>query len=53
MSSLYSDGTGKGSLTAAQMAVSDVGGKVRGVPVDVIGADHHNKADVGASIARA
>ncbi|HEY1364791.1 MAG TPA: ABC transporter substrate-binding protein [Xanthobacteraceae bacterium] len=52
MSSLYSDGTGKGSLTAAQMAVADFGGRVRGKPIEVIGADHLNKPDVGAMIAR-
>jgi branched-chain amino acid transport system substrate-binding protein len=52
MSSLYSDGTGKGSLTAAQMAVADFGGKVRGKPIEVISADHQNRPDLGASIAR-
>jgi branched-chain amino acid transport system substrate-binding protein len=52
MSSLYSDGTGKGSLTAAQMAVSDFGGNVRGKPIEVIGADHQNKPDIGSTIAR-
>jgi branched-chain amino acid transport system substrate-binding protein len=52
MSSLYSDATGKGSLIAAQMAVADFGGKVKGKPIEVIGADHLNKPDVGANIAR-
>jgi len=52
MSSLYSDATGKGSLLSVQMAVQDFGGKVKGKPVEVIGADHQNKPDVGASIAR-
>ncbi|HEX7969030.1 MAG TPA: ABC transporter substrate-binding protein [Stellaceae bacterium] len=52
MSSLYSDATGKGSLVAAQMAVEDFGGKVLGKPVEVISADHQNKPDVGANIAR-
>ena len=52
MSSLYSDATGKGSLVAAQMAVADYGGKVKGKPIDVIGADHQNKPDVGSNIAR-
>jgi branched-chain amino acid transport system substrate-binding protein len=53
MSSLYSDATGKGSLTAAQMAVADFGGKVQGSPIEVISADHQNKPDVGSTIARA
>src|SRR5258708_20732215 len=52
MSSLYSDGTGKGSLTAAQMAVADFGGSVKGRPIEVTSADHLNKPDVGSMIAR-
>src|SRR5215468_4537585 len=52
MSSLYADATGKGSLTAVEMAVADYGGKVKGKPVEVISADHQNKPDVGVSIAR-
>lgn len=52
MSSLYADATGKGSLVAAQMAVADFGGKVLGKPIEVIAADHQNKPDIGANIAR-
>ena len=52
MSSLYSDSTGPGSLIAAQMAAADFNGKVKGKPIEVIGADHQNKPDVGSSIAR-
>jgi branched-chain amino acid transport system substrate-binding protein len=52
MSSLYADATGKGSVTAVQMAVADYGAKVKGKPVEVIVADHQNKPDVGVSIAR-
>ena len=52
MSSLYADATGKGSLTAVQMAVADYGSKVKGKPVEVVYADHQNKPDVGVSIAR-
>lgn len=52
MSSLYSDGTGRGSLLAAQMAAEDFGGKVRGKPIEVIGGDHLNKPDVAANLAR-
>jgi branched-chain amino acid transport system substrate-binding protein len=52
MSSLYSDSTGRGSLHAAQMAAVDFNGKVRNKPIEVIGADHLNKPDVGSSIAR-
>ncbi|MGO8917632.1 MAG: ABC transporter substrate-binding protein [Stellaceae bacterium] len=52
MSSLYSDATGKGSLVAAQMAVADFGGTVLGKPIEVVSADHQNKPDIGANIAR-
>ena len=52
MSSLYSDIGGAGSVAAAQMAVKDFGGKVNGVDVEVISADHLNKPDTGVSIAR-
>src|SRR3954468_20644246 len=44
--------TGQGSVTAAQMAVEDFGGKVLGKPIQVINGDHQLKADVGAGIAR-
>ncbi|HVV43200.1 MAG TPA: ABC transporter substrate-binding protein [Nitrobacter sp.] len=44
--------TGKGSVTAAQMAVDDFGGKVLGKPISVIVGDHQLKPDIGASIAR-
>jgi branched-chain amino acid transport system substrate-binding protein len=52
MSSLYSDSGGKGSQIAAEMAAEDFGGSVLGQKIQVVGADHQNKADVGANIAR-
>jgi branched-chain amino acid transport system substrate-binding protein len=52
MSSLYADNTGPGSVTAAQMAVDDFGGQVLGKKIEIISADHQNKPDVGASLAR-
>ena len=52
MSSLYSDSGGKGSVIAAQMAVDDFGGSVLGQKIEIVGADHQNKADIGANIAR-
>ena len=52
MSSLYSDIGGKGSVEAARMAIADFGGKLLGKPIELISADHQNKPDVGASIAR-
>jgi branched-chain amino acid transport system substrate-binding protein len=52
LSSAYSDTSGKGSVVAAQLASEDAGGKVNGVPIEVVQSDHQNKADVGATTAR-
>ena len=49
---LYADLSGMGSLHAARMAVEDFGGKVLGRPIEVVFADHQNKPDIGANIAR-
>ncbi len=51
-SGLYADLGGQGSVVAARMAVEDAGGKVLGRPVEIIFADHQNKADVGVAVAR-
>ena len=51
-SSLYADLTGQGSVVAARMAVEDSGADKKGLKVEVIFADHQNKADVGSGIAR-
>ena len=52
MSSLYADVEGKNGATAIQMAIDDFGGKVLGMPIELISADHQNKADIAASKAR-
>ncbi|AVO47917.1 ABC transporter permease [Melaminivora suipulveris] len=52
MSGQYSDSGGRGSVEAAKMAVEDFGSKVLGKPVEVIFADHQNKADIGGAKAR-
>ena len=52
MSSLYADLEGKGGATAIQMAIDDFGGKVLGQPIELLTADHQNKADIAASKAR-
>ena len=52
MSSLYADNGGAGSVTAAEMAVADFGGKVLGRNIEIVSGDHQNKADVGSAIAR-
>src|SRR4051812_35304690 len=51
LSSVYADFQGIGSKIAADLAVADYATKL-GVPVEVIIADHQNKADIGAGLAR-
>ncbi|MBI2959259.1 MAG: ABC transporter substrate-binding protein [Betaproteobacteria bacterium] len=51
-SSLYADLTGQGSVVAARMAVEDFGTAKKGMKVEIVFADHQNKADVGSQIAR-
>ena len=51
-SGLYADLGGPGSVVAARMAVEDAGGAVLGKPVEIVLADHQNKSDIGAAIAR-
>lgn len=52
MSGLYADITGPGSEMAAKMAAEDFGGEVLGRKIEIIAADHLNKADLSANIAR-
>jgi branched-chain amino acid transport system substrate-binding protein len=52
MSSVYADLTGPGGVAAVRMAVEDFGGKVLGKPVEVVFADHQNKADIAAATGR-
>lgn len=52
MSGVFADVTGPGSAAAATMAVEDFGKSVLGSPVELVVADHQNKADLAAAIAR-
>src|SRR3984885_12145491 len=52
MSGLYADITGPGAEMAAKMAAEDFGGVVLGRKIEIIAADHLNKADLAANIAR-
>jgi branched-chain amino acid transport system substrate-binding protein len=52
MSGLYSDIDGQGGVEAIKMAVADMGGAINGKKIEVLFADHQNKADVAASKAR-
>jgi branched-chain amino acid transport system substrate-binding protein len=52
MNSLYADLTGEGSVAAARMAIADFGGRVLGAPIELVFADHQNKADLAGAKAR-
>ena len=51
MSGPYSDNVGEGAVLAARMAAEDFGGTVLGAPIEIVSADHQNKADIGSQIA--
>ncbi len=52
MSGTYADLSGQGSVVAAQMAAEDFGAAGKGLKVEIVGADHQNKPDVGSNIVR-
>lgn len=52
MSAVFKDTNGPGSVYAAQLAAEDFNGGGKGIKVEVIGADHQNKPDVGTAIAK-
>jgi branched-chain amino acid transport system substrate-binding protein len=52
MSSLYADIDGPAGAEMVKWAVADFGGKVLNRPIEVLSADHQNKADVASSKAR-
>ena len=51
-SGIYADLAGEGSAIAARMAAEEFGNKVAGAPIEIIVADHQNKADIAANTAR-
>jgi branched-chain amino acid transport system substrate-binding protein len=51
-SGVVSDATGQGSVVAARLAAEEFGNSVAGKPIEVIFADHQNKADIASTIAR-
>ena len=53
LTGVYSDNGGVGAIEAAKMAIADFGGSVMGRKIVLLSADHQNKADIGASKARA
>ena len=52
MSGLYADLDGPGGAEAIRMAIADLGGAVAGRKVELLVADHQNKADVAGAKAR-
>lgn len=52
VSGLYSDIDGKGGAEAIKMAIADFGGNVLGKKIELVTADHQNKADIASSKAR-
>jgi branched-chain amino acid transport system substrate-binding protein len=52
MSSLYSDIDGAGGLEAIKMAIADMEKQFPGKKIEVISADHQNKADIASSKVR-
>ncbi|KMO38650.1 ABC transporter permease [Methylobacterium variabile] len=52
MSGVYSDIGGKGSVVAAQLAAEDFAAISKDVQVEILSADHQNKPDIGAGVAR-
>ena len=52
MSGVYADLDGQGGVEAIKMAIADAGGAIGGKKVELVYADHQNKADVAAAKAR-
>ena len=48
----FMDNVGRGSIVATEIAIEEFGGKVLGYPVQMVSADHQNKADVGSARVR-
>ncbi|HWP18402.1 MAG TPA: ABC transporter substrate-binding protein [Burkholderiaceae bacterium] len=52
MSGLYADIDGPAGAEAIRMAIADAGGQIEGKKIELLVADHQNKADVAAAKAR-
>src|SRR5580692_11984423 len=52
LSGPYEAGAGMGSVEAAKIAAEEFDYQINGVPIEIISADHQNKPDIGAGIAR-
>jgi branched-chain amino acid transport system substrate-binding protein len=49
---VFADNGGPGSVAAAKLAAEDFGGELLGQKIEVISADHQNKPDIAAAVAR-
>ena len=52
MSGVYSDIDGPAGVEAIRMAIADAGGQINGKKIELVTADHQNKADIASSRAR-
>ncbi len=52
ISGIFQDTNGMGSVEAARMVAEDFNGGARNIKVEIVYADHQNKADVGSAIVR-
>ena len=52
MNGVFATAMGPGSVEAARMAAEEFGGKINGKPIEILQADHQNKPDIAASLAR-
>lgn len=52
MGGVYSDDDGKAGADVIRRAIADAGGQIDGKKIELFVADHQNKADVAASVAR-
>lgn len=52
MSGVYGDVDGPAGVEAIRMAIADMGGEINGKKIELLTADHQNKADLASSKAR-
>jgi branched-chain amino acid transport system substrate-binding protein len=52
MSGVYADIDGPGGMEAIKMAIADAGGQINGKKIEILTADHQNKADIASAKAR-
>src|SRR4030088_1869169 len=52
ISGIFQDTNGMGSVEAARMAAEDFNGGGKDIKVEILYADHQNKADVGSAVVR-